>query len=183
MGKDLHVCPVKHFGFSCVFQDVVKKSNVSNDTYIRELEARIQELESQLQRQNEVAARTDMHENLQSEPKICIATPKTPLSGDLNNPTGNRLIAEYEHGEEEDTDARSATGSDEDQASYTLNASDDGGMRFYGPSSGFSVIPSQSNKSPENQGNKERWSSSIKRGLGLVKLSAWIPHILRDDLA
>jgi hypothetical protein len=50
-----------------------------------------------------------------------------------------------------------------------------------GPSSGFSVIPLQSNKTPENERNAERWSSSVKRGLSLLRLSAWVPHILKDD--
>jgi hypothetical protein len=49
-----------------------------------------------------------------------------------------------------------------------------------GPSSGL-CIPSQSNKSPENQRNAERWSSSVKRGLSLLRLSPWVPRILKDD--
>lgn len=97
-----------------------------------------------MQRQNSATTRTRLCENLQSGPNICIAIPTTPPTGDNNeeseeserlnskNSHGVQLVAEDGQGEGEEADAISATGSDDDQASYTLNASDDGGMRFFG---------------------------------------------------
>jgi hypothetical protein len=110
------------------------------------LEARVQELESQLQLQNIATSGTRLHENLQSGPNICIAISTTTPTGDNNeeseesrllddgSPHSVQLIAEEGQGGEKEAGARSATGSDDDPISYTLNASDDGGMRFFGVS-------------------------------------------------
>jgi hypothetical protein len=108
------------------------------------LEARVQELESQLQSHNTDTSETGSQKDLQSGPNICIATPITQPTSDNNeeseelrilndkSSSGVQLVAEEVRGEEEEADAGSATGSSDDPASYTLSASDDGGMRFFG---------------------------------------------------
>ncbi|KAJ5628518.1 hypothetical protein N7490_010746 [Penicillium lividum] len=173
------VCSTCHtFGLSCAFQDVLKEFESPSRAYVEGLEQKLRRMENELKRRGpsgEPADRSLEHE-ISSDYTPAITSQVPGSSRPLN--VANDSPAE-ESGPLPDGNNSLAINEGLDQPSYVLQ-SEDGRMRFYGASSGFSAPFSKPVGQNGASTSKMAGETAVQRGAKRWPLTNWIPRMLQD---
>ncbi|KAJ5657888.1 uncharacterized protein N7484_001537, partial [Penicillium longicatenatum] len=173
------ICSTCHtFGLSCAYKDVIEGTQRSNRTYVEELEDKLKRMEDDLKRRDQFGESSQeiVQDPIPSEysPGISKRPPESHRPGDMAN---DRLS--QERVQLRDQEASLAGNDDVDQPSYVIQ-SQDGKMRYYGASSGFSAPYSE--PAGENATRKSRADGEtvVQRSANRWPLTNWIPRMLQD---
>ncbi|XHG02279.1 hypothetical protein AWENTII_005635 [Aspergillus wentii] len=155
------------FGDDCSFNDVVKsKRRRANHGYIRELEGRLKDLEGQLESERP-------NRDSSADPQDAERSPRSPYGRD----DGQRYPNTEPIPEIDNKNTRE--GSD---PSY-LVTNPHGDMRFFGPSSGFSIISDPGVRWVEHQTRNRNYRHTAQKIMRHSQLTNWVPRPLQDDFS
>ncbi|KAJ5752198.1 hypothetical protein N7520_009115 [Penicillium odoratum] len=173
------VCSTCHtFGLTCAFQDVSKESKNPSRAYVEGLEQKLRRMENELKRRGPSGEPADRSlEHQVSSGHASAITSQAPGSPRPQNVANNS--PGEESGPLPDEYTSLASDKDFDQPSYVLQ-SEDGKMRFYGASSGFSAPYSETVGRNGASASKVAGETAAQRSAKRWPLTNWIPRVLQD---